>query len=116
MSPLQADHLCKHFGVQAGNILSAECAGGVLDMGISDLCGQASAAFRASARQKLGYLDSRVARLREQEPQPSHGLTTASRPRDFPAGGAGGVAGGYVSPAPARGRAARWSPRTPPRR
>ena len=90
MTPRQADDLRRHFRVQAGKIYSlAEYVGDDPNMAVSDPYGHTSAAYRASARQLLGYLEPLVARLKAQERQSSDVPTVTGEADATTADGAG---------------------------
>lgn len=67
MTPRHAEDLRRLFEAEAGKIFSlAEYVGDGSGMGISDPYGQGTAAYRASVRQLLAYLEPLVARLEAQ--------------------------------------------------
>lgn len=77
MTPPQADDLRRLFGAHAGKIHSlAKYVDDDPHAGISDPHGHTSHAYRASARQLLGYLEPLVTRLKAQPPQLPAGSTT----------------------------------------
>ena len=76
MTPRQATELRRLFGDHAGKIYSlAEYVGEGPDAGVSDPYGHTRAAFRASARQLLGYLETLVFIFRQEESRYSERLS-----------------------------------------